>query len=289
MPETSKRRAVASNVALTIANSLVQLQVDLLSARPTDKTDFTSICPDCPEPHAVSERYICNEDAEHGPYTRTELAKGREIDKVLYAVSPEDVQASAAPTMTKDDAVLVRVFPSASVNAHVRPTGTSYLLRPVGKTVAAYAAFAEMVADPKLAFLCEVMVRNGQKLYRIEAWNGQLALQELVRPNELAATEPVVLKTDKAAKAMLQQIIQNGMEEFNADDFRWVRPEHVAALDERLVSSGGGAVVPTKGKKSTTGGEDLMALLQASLEQANMGGDKVTSIKKAKSPKKKAS
>ena len=271
---TEKRRAVASNVVLNIGTSLVNLQVDLLSARPSDKTGFSSLCPSCEDPHAVSERYICSEQAGHGPFTRSQLKKGREIDKVLYSVTDKDEELVKETTITKDEPVRVRIFDAAAVAASTRPTGVSYLLRPLGKTLASYAAFAEFVADPKMAFLAEVMVRGSQKLYRLESWNGQLVLQELIRPNELAVAEPVVEKVSKDAKAMLKQIIEMETETFKADEFRWITPERVEALDNRLISSGAGKT--TKGKKATGDGDALLTALQASLAAG-----------KAKSPKKK--
>jgi non-homologous end joining protein Ku len=291
MSEQTARRAVASNITFTIAGSFVQLQADLLSAKPTDKTDFTSLCPDCTEPTAVSERYICKHEDAHGPYSRNELRKGREIDKMLYRAEDADIEAIKATTITKDEAVAVRVFPSAEVTNHVRPTGSSYLLRPLGKAQLAYAALTQFVGDPKLAFLCEVLVRGSQKLYRIEAWNGQLVLQELIRPNELAETETIVAPVTKEMTAMLKQIIVNGTEKaFDPQQFRALTPERVAELDARLVSSGDGKEV-TKGKQPSVNGGDLLSALQASLEKGNMNGSKkVARPKKAKvTPIKKAS
>lgn len=277
---TPKRRAVASKVTFSIS-SLVRFQADLFSARPTDKTDFKTLCPDCEHPQGVSERFTCEKG--HGPFTRSQLKHGREIDKTLYATTEEDYAAVKAPTIDKEQPVEVRVFDAKSVTNHVRPTGSSYVLRPLIGAEATYVALVSAVEDKRRAFLTELVIRGSQKLFQIEVWNGCLVLQELVRPSELAQVESIQGKAAKDEVALMRKLIESKVEPFEASQFRSLAQERVAALDERLLS----AKITTKRKSKVTDGGDLLAALQASVAADNMTRKaptkraKVTPIKKA--------
>ncbi len=278
-----KRRSVASNVILSI-DTFVQVRVDLLSARPTDTNEFKSLCPQCDQPEKLMQKYICAHN--HGPFTSNEVAHGREIDKVLYTASDEDYAEVKAPTVLDPKApIQVRVFKAEEVTASTRPTGTSYLLRSQKSAEAAYVALAACIKDNKLAFLAEIVVRNSQKLYRIELWNEQLVLQELIRPNELAQAEAVVAHVPAQALKMMKEVIAAKVEKnFNVHDFRYLAPERMAELDERLISK-----KPAKKSKKTqvtiqNDGQDLLEALKASVAANQPKAKKpakVTPIKKA--------
>lgn len=280
--EAPKRRAFLSNLVFEL-ESWTQLRVDLLSARPTQDLDFVLLCPEHGEPVKPSQRYICPENENHGPYEQNQLLHGREIEKTLFFVSDEDYKASKEPEIV-DQPIKVHVVPSEQLWASTRPTGSSYLMRPQMGSETLYAALERTLSlDPSRSLVCKISIKKClEKLFQLQSWNGQLVLQELCHPNELAPALSVSAEVTDAQVEMVGKLLKTKEEKFDAHEFRHLGFERIAAIDEKLLANPPVKKKSSKTSKKSASTDSVMADLEASIKKAEKKKTKVRSaVKKA--------
>lgn len=263
--EASKpQRAYVSDVSLNIFGTTV-LAVDVVSIK-TKSEDLTTICPDCKEPHKLNRMYICGADKTHGPYF--EGKKAKEVDKVLYPLTDEQVKAIKAPALEKNVGT-VEVFHSAQVEAATRPGDGAYRLRPHdGKAItkALYASITQVVASQSdKAFIFELNMKDHQSLYRLTAWNGQLVAQKLLRADELAPVDVIDAAPIDRMVAQLTEFAQVDVADFFPEAWANKTTEKHRKIAAEQVAAASGAST-TKGRKKIDDRfsiEDVMAQLTA--------------------------
>ncbi len=265
--EIQKQRAYASGVSINFLG-LVNLVVDVIPARKADKsTQFKVICPDCKEPHILSQRYLC-EDDKHGPFALNETARAKEINGVLMAMTQDEIAAVKAAQLEAND-LTVSVFSAEEVEESTRPSGSSYRLRPK-MALSTYAMLVALIADTSKAFIGELNLRDNQKMFRIEAWKGQLVLQELIRPDELAAPDSIpATKYDTKNLKMLKELAESNIEQFDPEQFRNTVRERAAELDAQKINETPGTKKAAKKVKPVKDDDSaLAALLEGALKNS---------------------
>lgn len=235
-------RAYASDVQFTFLG-LMSLGCDLLPLIRSDggnaskAASFKTICPGCDTPTPIPQSYVC---ATHGSFSVSELHRAREVDGVLHRVSEEEVEAVKAPLIPEGQAN-VHLFPAESIDAATRPGTKGYLLRPAkGKRKQVpdqqmwlYSALVDEISgDPQVAWVTEVAARKSQSMFRIVVWNGNLALQELVRPSELNEFPAQTVGYDSRLLAGLKQAVSGAVEDFDPAKFALFYRDRAQALDD---------------------------------------------------------
>lgn len=265
-------KAAMSGIEL-IALGAVRVNVDAFTAKRSEGTvAFKTICPDCDDPTPLPQKYECD---AHGLFSVGELQKARLVDGELHRVTEEEIAAAKAPGTV--DTGIVTIFESAEVEAHTRPNGAVYVLRPgrnaktkkvSAEDVKLYGLLVDVIGKAtSQAWIVEHTSRGSQKLYRLESWNDTLVMQELVRPGEFHAT----VATDKSYDPRLLDAMNEAAEAlvapFNPTGFENVMRERAAELDEAKRT---GAPVPAAVAAATPkdNSGDLLALLAASTKMA---------------------
>lgn len=271
MPEPKKaQRAIASDVSLQIFGT-VFLPVDIVSARRSDEIKKEMVCPTCSEAHKLSQRYHCTENEEHGPFTSKNAHRAILVDGQLKKLTESEIEELTRPELPAGTAV-VRVFPAADVERETMPGGSIYRIRPrVGAE--AYALIVELVEstairkDNRLAFCCELTVRNVTKLYRIIARDGILTLVELIRPGEFHEMDlPLPPFEAKLLPQIIDRCDNDWLEPFDAEAFTDVRRQRAADLAERKADPNAPVPEPVV-RKPEDQTASLMAMLEASIEK----------------------
>lgn len=271
MPGPKAQRAIASDVSLQIFGT-VFLPVDIVPARRSDEVKLEMVCPSCEDAHKLSQRYLCNEDPDHGPFTSGTAHRAVNVDGQLRKVTEAEIEEMKRPEIPAGAAV-VRVFPADQVEDATMAAGSVYRIRPrVGAE--AYALIVELVSstalrkDNRLAFCCELTIRNVTKLYRIIARDGILTLVELIRPGEFHDMElPLPSFEAKLLPQIVERCDNDFLEQFDAEAFTDARRDRAAHLLEvkRDPNAEAPAPVVTKPVDQTA---SLMAMLEASITKA---------------------
>lgn len=263
-----KERSLASNINLSFFG-IMNVAVDLFPTEVSDRAvRFSLGCPSCDSPVKLTQQYVCPEDGSHGPFTTADASRVKEINGILYKVSDEEIEGIKEPSLPPGDAT-VSVFPAAQVEASTRPTGKAYRLRPrVASALPIYAMVRDLVANPEYAFVLELTLRNNQKMYRVETWNSQLVIQELLRPDEVRAADVIDASYDGKLLATATTLAETQVEDFDPAAFRNAVRERAQEFERQKAAEAQGVPLPAKAKvKAASKGDDAAALL-ASLEAA---------------------
>ena len=260
------RASGGSDVTVGFLSGLVNVQVDLVPLKKSDQQVKTKmICDECDEPVGLKERYVCPNDADHGPWTRGSAARAVEIDKELKPVTDEQLAELREPELPKGE-VQFQVFPADQVDPVTIIGGAAYRIRPRG-TPAVLAALVDLVADESRAFLGEITIRSQQKMVRCIVRDGNLVLVELVRPGEF--NEPEEYPTEYPAELLeaLEGNVDKMTSDFDPEAFHSYHRERAATLEAQLRDPN----APKPEKKTpvaaSDGTEGLIALLQGNLEK----------------------
>lgn len=266
VPEVKPQRAALSDVTFPIFNPMIRMTASLYAVVRSDKQDeFKVLCPECTEPHKVSQRYIC--DADHGPFMEHECDRGREIEKDKFVrVTPEAMAEVRAVTLPSKEAATLTAFNAADVEAATFPGEKAYKLALKSDIDQELAAnLLVLLKDRKVAYLTELVIRSSQKMYRLIEHEGQIVLQEVVRPSQKAATDRVV--TAKANKANTDFLkAQAQVEPFNAEDWANQVKLRAMALNETLAAEDGKP--KSKAKKAAESPVNGLAAMFAAAEAA---------------------
>lgn len=289
--EIKTQRVHVSDVSLTFFGR-TELKVDVLTVK-LARESFVSICPNCSEPHKLSQMYICSEDSAHGPYRESEIRKAKAVGTgqtaVLHALTDEEVEAVTTPLLDKNEAT-VSIFHAEDVDVHTRPAESAYRLRPHAKkdrpaskaSRALYATILKVVeSNPDKAFVFDLNLKGYQNTYRLEAWNGQLVAQKLLRPDDLAAVDVIDGETDDRFVETLSEWAADDVQTFVPSEWQnTVRENHLRIAAEKVALGEVAQIKPAKVKKNedTFSIQDLMAQVAADREAVE---SKKTSKKKA--------
>lgn len=269
MANTARQRSFASDVGFSIGVMTVQL--DVVSQGVPNAKAATAFSLACPIDHGgVRQHYACDNGhirEDGSPFTEADLARVRVIDGERYPVTKD--QIAEVTTSGTVGSVEFRIHPAHQVDAATRHGGAGYRLRPPRKSSAqvaeVYAVLLHLARRSDLAIVGELaMGRTGSKLYRLSHFDGQLMLDELIRPDELAPVDDIDVAARDELLAMADKLADTLVADFDPSDYRNTAKERAVALDERL-RSGEAATQPTATPAPAAASSDLMAALEASL------------------------
>lgn len=205
---TTTQRAYAGGVRFNIG--LLSNKFDVVPVRVPNlnKSPIHFICPDeHDEPARVKIQYVCDQGHLH---TESELDRayfGTEKDSTqVVPLDLEDIKMAKCGDLDEKN-VDLRVHPREQIESLTAPDESFYRIRPprdAGENDRKiYALLVAMASDPKLALVGEFRFKDSRKLYYIRPFRGQLSMQSLIHPDDIASVDDI--ETPVVSKALLTQ------------------------------------------------------------------------------------
>lgn len=262
-------RKAQSGVSISLG-PLMSMQGDLYSIKRSGSDKEESFKLACPHstpttPHGVHQVYKCDEHGEIG--SSGECGKMREVTKGSYVlVDADEIAAAKASELEKGVLVLVphRI---EEVEPYTYPLGQSYAFIPSAKNQL-HAVLLAILTDPdaEYAFLGEMaMSRGGTKLVRLRAWNGNIVITELLRPEDVNGITTDTATVEDKHVQMALKFIDTLAEPFDPSNYASKTRERIAALVAAKTGQPVAASSTPAAPKSTPE-QDFEALLAASVE-----------------------
>lgn len=214
--EIKKVRASTSGVTLTMLG-MTSLQVDLVPLRRGERVAPKLVCPECAEATKLSQRYVCPNHEDHGPYAQQEVQRAIDVDGILRKVTDDEIAALKDPTIEPKQATF-RIFPADQVESETMPAGTAYRLRPKNAPQV-YAMLVDVVRERgDLAFVAELNARS-QKMYRLAVRDRALVAMELIRPGEFNPDEEMPTEYNGELLDAALTLVDQQVEDFDPESW----------------------------------------------------------------------
>lgn len=261
-PAVERAYASGVQISLGLVNMLGEL-VTLKVPNAGKGEQFSYVCPKCDEPHKLSQKYLCNDDPSHGPYSISECDRGKEVDGKMVRFTTEQVSATKASVLPEKTFAL-QIHHRADIENATYPSGNAYLFRPTGN-LPFYMLLREMIRRrPELMFVAKANLRKSDSFVQVDlGLDGQLMIRELVWPEDMKTFEaPAEEAVDEKFVAQFDQLVEALIsDEFNAEEYKKDSRLRIA----ELVESGGTEPSGTVAKPPA---QDLTQLLEAALAAA---------------------
>jgi non-homologous end joining protein Ku len=235
------------------------------------------VCPSCKN-SLLDQVYTCqagchpsaNAPAKHDEgWTVSEIGsdrvrvEGKGKTATLVPVPGEEIEAAKATTFEKGEFAL-DIHPAEQVEAVTYPSGNIYAFIP-DKADQVYAMLLREAGNAKRAIIGILNLRGTENLYRLVEYRGTLRVVELLRPEETAVFEPLILPTlGHKEQDTFNQLVEAVEDDFDAEQYS---SSQLTNLKQLLAAKAGG-VAPTTPvtaapKKPTDTTDALTAALAA--------------------------
>lgn len=267
----TEQRSFASNVTFLVGEAAVQLDVvPLRRTGSKQEASLKSVCPNEHEaPTTVRQFYEC----EHGhKHTDGQLLKARALDDGSLVLIDKDEASELRTGGFAKNQMIISAHPADEVAAQCRPDELGYRLRPNRKSAPIarklYSTLMALASTDGVALLGELRLKDSRRLYRLEVWNGQLIVQSLIHPDDLAGTDQIALpEFDKAQIKALQDRARELVDSFDPERYRF---DAKAALDAAAAARAGNKDMPAPAPQVVTPEDiDVLELLGASITKAS--------------------
>ena len=268
----------------TISFGLVNVPVKLYSAVHSKDLQFHQFDP---KGNRIQYKRVSEKTGKEVDYS--DIVKGYEVKKGQYVMVDPDELASYQPESTRtvdisDFVDLDQIDPVYYEN--------TYYLAPDGKGAGkAYNLLLEAMEKQSKAAVGKVVIRTKQYLAAIRPLDGVLALSTMRFADEVVSTSEVKNgasgkdgSVSKREVDMASQIIDSLTSEWDPSRYHDTYREQVLALLKKKAE--GKEIVVEEPEEEQGQVLDLMAALEASLEEAKRGGSKKTSRAKKTTTKK---
>ncbi|TMK89679.1 MAG: Ku protein [Actinobacteria bacterium] len=268
----------------TISFGLVNVPVKLYSAVHSKDLQFHQFDP---KGNRIQYKRVSEKTGKEVDYS--DIVKGYEVKKGQYVMVDPDELASYKPESTRtvdisDFVDLDQIDPVYYEN--------TYYLAPDGKGAGkAYNLLLEAMEKQNKAAVGKVVIRTKQYLAAIRPLDGVLALSTMRFADEVVSTSEVKNgssgkdgSVSKREVDMASQIIDSLTSEWDPSRYHDTYREQVLALLKKKAE--GKEIVVEEPEEEQGQVLDLMAALEASLEEAKRGGSKKTSRAKKATTKK---
>lgn len=262
MSDTKPQKAVASDVTVRLFDGMINVPVDLVSyLRSDDDPELRMVCPTCTDASPLSQQYRCEHNHICAP---NEAHRAISVDGTLRKVTDQEIAVLKATTVEPKTASFT-IYEADAVEAETIYGKAVYRLRP-RKSVEVYSMLADLIAgNPDLALVCEVNMRNAQKLYRCVTIDGALVLRELVRPGEKHEFELVTAAYPEGLLANATALARQQVQKF--DPAVYVSPMRGRKEELRTAKQDPNAAQPEPAApKAEANVDDLVSMLAASVK-----------------------
>lgn len=197
----------------------------------------------CPDPShgghgvAVAQRYLCANDAGHGPYEQSECLRRTDGEDSVI-IDADKVKALKLGGMATKVCEL-HVHPADEVLAACRFGPKAYMVRPVltANTVTepeerAYSLLYHYVLEhPKVVLMGELALAQSRATYIFTVHRGALLLQEVVIPaNQRPGDEVELAAPDAGLYEQLETLLAGQTEPFDEALYDWSVSEALEML-----------------------------------------------------------
>lgn len=266
--EVTAQKAHAADVKVSLGVSTMPF--DLVPVRVPNigkdtRTVFT--CPDHDTPARVKQFYICDDGHQH---TERELGNafiGTSDDgETLVPLTKEDLETVRNGGMDKI-AIDLQVHPAAEVEAATIGDEAAYRVRPPKgagvRQLQNYGVLLELANDETYAIVGELRLKDSRRLYRLRSHRGQLLLQSLIYPQNVAPVDDFeVPEISEALMAQGRAIIESMATPFNADAYGHDAASAMAKIVAERVAH---PVVTDTPAEAPEAASDLLGALEASV------------------------
>lgn len=253
-------RAHVGNVTLSIG--MLSTLGNLYTVARAPKDEFKTACPTCKAPTVgLSQRYICTENAKHGPFILSETKLGKE-DGDKFVVVERGTVSEARESVLPEKALELQVHERADVGAQVLPRGNLYVFRPAGKSPL-YGILIDLLQKrPDLILLAKTNLRKSDHLVMVDLVAGQLVVKEMTWPSETKPFEVVV--TEPSSPKLLAQaemLLEASVEPFVPTEYEKDSKARIAAVVEEASNGTATKKTPAKKKPAKLDETDMMELM----------------------------
>jgi non-homologous end joining protein Ku len=226
-----------------------------------------------PAGHKPEQYYVCNDGCQYPAgqpgFRAGELTqRGRMEGGKLIVVDTSKV-ADSGPELESGKLEL-DVRPADQVDTKTWPGGAAYWFEP-NRSDPFFAFLCQAARQTDVALIGVMRNRGVDKLYRLVPFQDGVALQEVLRPQDVREFTAAKATVSDKERDMGNQLMEALREDFDPAEYA---SEQVAALRQAIAeaaAAGGGApapAAPAKGKKAPKVEASFADQLEASLAQA---------------------
>lgn len=253
-----------------ITFGMVTIPVKLYSATESKDVRFRMLCREHEAP--IEEKRVCTEGGEELAWA--ELARGYEVAKGEYVVlEPEEIDAAKPESSSAID---IGDFVEA---AEIDPVyfEKSYFLEPTDIGAKAFSLLMKALDETKRVALARVTIRTRERLATLRTYEDGMVLETMFWPDEIRSMGGLDLPEGAETKVrtreleMARSLIESLAEKFRPEAYT---DAYRDALEELIARKLKGETRNARRRKPEPKVIDLMAALQASVDQAKQGGKK---------------
>jgi DNA end-binding protein Ku len=215
----------------------------------------------------ISMQTVC---PVHGPISRSETVRGYEWSKGQYVVI-EDEDFEKVPLKTVR-AIEIQQFVEAQPGEYTTTfVKQCYYLEPEAVGRKAFYLLREVLAETRLEAICKIVLKDREALASINPYSKTMLLSTLYWPDEVRAVDDLDLPAEEyefkpAERQMARQLVEAMTGDFDASQYRDEYREALLSIIESKVD--GKEVAEPEVVEEPSRLTDLMAVLQASVDQA---------------------
>lgn len=272
------QRSAASDVTFNFG--LLSFKANLYPTKVSSAnkgTEFHMACQDCADVTPVDQGYSCPNG--HGPFKAGELERRYHVDANGDKIEATKEEIAAAKSNGDDSKeIVLTVAPAAEVDTATLPGNNVYRVavtskKPAKSDIQSLALLTTLVQaaaeDPAgaKAFVGEITLRGIPQLARLSTFRGELTLQLLVRPSEIADFDETSVQLDAALLNQGMELVNALSAPFDAEAHNDKVKERVAALiaSKTPATGGGSAPAATGGGSAPAPSVDLGDVLSQML------------------------
>jgi DNA end-binding protein Ku len=255
-----------------ITFGMVTIPVKLYSATESKDVRFRMLCKKHEAP--IEEKRVCTEGGEELAWA--ELARGYEVAKGEFVIlDPEEIDAAKPESSSTID---IGDFVEA---ADIDPVyfEKSYFLEPTDIGAKPFSLLMKALDETKRVALARVTIRTRERLATLRTYEDGMVLETMFWPDEIRSTGALDLPEGAETKVrpkeleMARSLIESLAEKFRPESYT---DAYRDALEQLIARKMKGETRNVKRRKPEPKVIDLMAALQASVDQAKKGGKKAT-------------
>lgn len=274
-----KRRAYVSdfrmafNAMETTGNLYLATKPQSQTAKGAVKTQMA--CPAHAEAGAavhMRQAYLCTIDdsKDHGEWTSSECARGVDKEGTFTLVDGEAAQAAKEASDLPDKQVEFAVHAADEINPSLAQSGKMYLFEPKGEPGVFMTVLLGLMDEDgtvttpngKVRLVGQTLIRKEERMVVLGKWNGRLTINEVERPEDLIALDPVHFPD--AGEKMLDTVrTLMGVSIETFDPGAYANQQRARIIEAMASDPEAGATKRKKQVERST--DDLIALLEASI------------------------
>jgi DNA end-binding protein Ku len=212
----------------------------------------------------IRYRRFCELDGEEVPYS--DIAKGYELpDGDMVVLTDEDLEKLPLPSTKAVD--VLQFVPAEEIDAI--QTARSYYLKADGSGAKPYVLLRDAMESTGKIAIVKVALRSRESLASLRPYQGVLALQMMLWPEEIRDASPFLPDADVTVRPQEVAMAESYIDTLSGDfDPSAYTDEYKAALEAVVEAKAAGREIKEQPEKPATEVVDLMEALRQSVARA---------------------